>query len=183
VFMFHRQLLKDYAAKMHEVWCAKTTNIACHDWACDLALRQRVHFYQPIGSSFGNSLCIWIDRTICNKILAQNTRGWSCDEKESCSDHKLISIGIELGKGRCNVTQRPGKRYYINANNWGAFNTTLEQRFIRTFDCQVLENNSTIKDYAICYKVKQCTNIGIYFSHYRSLWHHIPSVETQQTHK
>jgi hypothetical protein len=28
------------------------------------------------------------------------------------------------------------------------------------FDWQVLENNTTIKDYAICHKVKQCTDIG-----------------------
>jgi hypothetical protein len=60
VFMFHRQLLIDYAAKMHEVWCPETKTIACHDWACNLALRQRVHFYQPIGAWFWNSLRIYI---------------------------------------------------------------------------------------------------------------------------
>jgi hypothetical protein len=46
----------------------------------------------------------WIDLTICNKILAQYTRGWSCGDEESCSDHKLISFGIELGESRGNVT-------------------------------------------------------------------------------
>jgi hypothetical protein len=60
----------------------------------------------------------WIDLTIFNKILAQNTRGWSCGEEESCSNHKLISFRIELGEGRGNVTQCPGKRYYINAHKW-----------------------------------------------------------------
>ena len=102
-----------------------------------------------------------INLTICNKTLAQKTAGWSCGEEESCSNHKLISFGIELGEGRGNATQRPGKRYHINADKWGTFNTKLEQCLTAEFDCQVIENNSITKDNAISQKVKQCTDIGI----------------------
>jgi len=31
----------------------------------------------------------WIDLTVCNNILALNTRRWMCGEEESYSDHKL----------------------------------------------------------------------------------------------
>jgi len=32
----------------------------------------------------------WIDLTLCNNILAQKFRGWTCGENESCYDHNLI---------------------------------------------------------------------------------------------
>ena len=39
----------------------------------------------------------WIDLTLCNNILAQNTKSWTCGEEESSSDHKLILFDIEPG--------------------------------------------------------------------------------------
>jgi hypothetical protein len=103
----------------------------------------------------------WIDLTICNKTLAQKTRGWSCGEEESCSDHKLISFRIEFGDSRGNITQCPGKRYFVTADKWGTFHSTLEQRLTEKFDYQNLEDNLETKDEAISHKVKQCTDIGI----------------------
>jgi hypothetical protein len=47
--------------------------------------------------------CSWIDLTLCNNILAQSTRGWTCGEEESCSDHKLICFDIATKKQSCNV--------------------------------------------------------------------------------
>jgi hypothetical protein len=82
----------------------------------------------------------WIDFIICNKTLAQKTIGLSCCEEKSCSDHKLISFGIELVEGRDNVTQCPGKRYYIMLTNWeplklhwnNASRRSLTARFSKT---------------------------------------------------
>jgi hypothetical protein len=33
--------------------------------------------------------CSWIDLTLCNNVLAQNTRRWMCGEEEISSDQKL----------------------------------------------------------------------------------------------
>jgi len=51
---------------------------------------------------------IWIDLTLCNNILAQNTRKWSCREEESCSDHKLMLFDTEAGTSACNVFNHAG---------------------------------------------------------------------------
>jgi len=45
----------------------------------------------------------WIDLTLCNNILAQNTRRWTCGQEESCSDHKLILFDIEAGTSGCRL--------------------------------------------------------------------------------
>jgi hypothetical protein len=60
VSMFHQQLLLHHWVKMHESWCSETTNFACYYWTCDLALCQRVYFYQSIGTWFWNSLRIYL---------------------------------------------------------------------------------------------------------------------------
>ena len=51
---------------------------------------------------------IWIDLTLCNNILAQNTKKWSCREEESCSDHKLMLFNTEAGTPACNVFNHAG---------------------------------------------------------------------------
>ena len=108
-----------------------------------------------------NRGCSWIDLTIGNNVLAQKTRGWSCGDEESCSDHKLISFEIENRNGGGNETQLLGKRYKIKADNWGTFDIKLGEQLIEKFDCQVQGNNLTIMDNAISHKVKQCEDIGI----------------------
>ena len=40
----------------------------------------------------------WIDLTLRNNILVQSTRGWTCGEEESCSDHKLICFDFATKK-------------------------------------------------------------------------------------
>jgi hypothetical protein len=108
-----------------------------------------------------NRGCSWIDPTLCNKTVVQKTRGWSCGEEESCADHKMILFEIEYREGGGYVTQHPGKRYNIKADNWGTFNNKLEEQMLQKFDCQVHGNNSTTRDNAISQKVKQCEDIGI----------------------
>jgi hypothetical protein len=55
----------------------------------------------------------WIDLTLCNNILAQNTGRWTCGEEESCSDHKLILFDSEAGTSGCNAINHAGTRYKI----------------------------------------------------------------------
>ena len=101
----------------------------------------------------------WIDLTICNNILAQNTRRWTCGEEESCSDHKLILFDIEGGTSDCNTFNHARKRYLIKAEDWGKFENKLVTNMLSSFNCV---NNTS--DLAQCDEelgeiVKQFTDI------------------------
>jgi hypothetical protein len=60
--------------------------------------------------------CSWIDLTLCNNILAQNTTSWTYREEESCSDHKLILFDIEPGTSGYNAFTYARKRYQKKQN-------------------------------------------------------------------
>jgi hypothetical protein len=65
----------------------------------------------------------WTDLTRCNNILAQNIRGWTCGEEESCADHKILLFDMETMVADGNSTHLPRKRYLTNADNWGTLST------------------------------------------------------------
>ena len=79
--------------------------------------------------------CSWIDLTLCNDMLAQNTRRWTCREEEISSDHKLILFDIEAGTSDCNVFNHAGTRYQIKTEDWGKFENKLVSNFLSRFNC------------------------------------------------
>jgi len=79
--------------------------------------------------------CSWIDLTLGNNILTQNTRRWTCGQEESCSDHKLILFDIEAGTSGCNVFNNAGTRYQIKTEDWGKFENKLISNLLSRFNC------------------------------------------------
>jgi hypothetical protein len=75
----------------------------------------------------------WIDLTLCNNILAQKTRGWTCGEEESCADHKIIFFDIESMAVDGNATHHLWKRYNTKADNWGTFVNKLVKKPVKEF--------------------------------------------------
>ena len=58
----------------------------------------------------------WIDLTLCNSQLTQNTKRWTCGEEESCADHKIICFDIE--------SRDPG--IYDQHFIWKRYNTKVD---------------------------------------------------------
>jgi len=83
----------------------------------------------------------WIDLTLCNSKLAQNTRRWTCGEEESCADHKIIFFDIESTGVEGNDTHYYRKRYKTKADNWGTFDHNLVQNIVKNFECETNPNN------------------------------------------
>jgi hypothetical protein len=80
-----------------------------------------------------------IDLTLCNNILAQKLRGWTCGENESCSDHNLMRFDTETGTKGGNAVDLSWKRYHIKTEDWGKFQKKLTSNLLTGFGC---ENNS-----------------------------------------
>jgi hypothetical protein len=73
--------------------------------------------------------------TLCNNILAQKLRGWTCGENESCSEHNVIRFDIETGTTICNAADLSWKRYHIKTEDWGKFENELASNLLTGFGC------------------------------------------------
>jgi hypothetical protein len=75
----------------------------------------------------------WIDLTLCNNILAQRIRRWTCGGNGSCSDHNLILFDIETGTQGSNAVDHTWKRYHIKTEDWGKFAYKLASNLLLEF--------------------------------------------------
>jgi hypothetical protein len=115
-----------------------------------------------------NSGRSWIDLTICNNILAQNIRRWTCGEEESCSDHKIILFDIEGGISSANTFNHTQKQYLTKAADWGKF-ANLVSNMQSGFNCLSDTSDLTQCDQELGEIVKQHTNIDWLVEKYTSI--------------
>ena len=123
----------------------------------DLLIINEANDTPTFGTNRGRSL---IDLTICNNILAQKTRGWTCGEEEICADHKIIFFDIDSMEAGGTTTHHPGKRYFTKADNWGTFINIVAKNLLEKFDCRIYPNDLTTSDNALSQKVKLCSDTG-----------------------
>ena len=101
----------------------------------------------------------WIDLTLCNNILAQSTRRWTCGEEERCSDHKLICFDIVTKKQNCNAINHVGKRYHTKTESFKIFEDILISNALSAFECENNSSEPLKRDEQLRNKAKQCTDI------------------------
>jgi hypothetical protein len=102
----------------------------------------------------------WIDLTLCNSILAQKTSGWTCGDKESCADHKIMFFNIVAEQSNGNAVHYLGKRYLTKTEDWEKTVNKLTTNQLLNFRCQISPNDPTKCDEELSNKVKQGTDIG-----------------------
>ena len=127
----------------------------------------------------------WIDLTLRNSKLAQNTKRWTCGEEESCVDHKRIFFDIESTGDVGNTTQYFRKQYKPKIDNWGTFDYNLAQNMVKNFECGANPYSLKECDIELSQKVKLCTDrrghIQIYLGYNRSLRSIVSGAKTRQT--
>jgi len=111
----------------------------------------------------------WIDLTLCNNILEQKTRRWTCGENKSCPDHTLIRFDIEAVTTGCNAFDHTRKRYHIKAKGWGKFENKLASKLLTGFGCANIYGDLTKCDEELGEKVKQSTNTEELMSKFTSI--------------
>ena len=111
----------------------------------------------------------WIDLTICNNILVQKTRRWTCGENESCSDHNLIRFDIEAGTTGCNASDHTRKRYYIKAQDWEKFENKLASNLLTGFGSENIYGDLAKCDEELGEIVKRSTNAQELMSKFTSI--------------
>jgi hypothetical protein len=111
----------------------------------------------------------WIDLTLCNNILAENTGRWTCGEEESCSDHKLILFDVEAGSSGCNAINHAGKRYLIKTEDLEKSEDKLVSNLLSRFNCVNNPSDLTKCDEELGEKDKQSTDTDELMSKFTSV--------------
>jgi hypothetical protein len=97
---------------------------------------------------------------MCNTVLTQKSSGWTCDEEESCANHKITFFDIEAVEVGGNAKHYPGKRYLTKTDNWGTIVNKFFMNLLANFNCWNCPNDLTKCDEELSNKVKRCSDTG-----------------------
>ena len=83
------------------------------------------------GSSF-------VDLTIVNNQLLRRVTDWTCGIQESCSDHKILSFNLGIGRQDkpINNIEYTGLRYIIKNESYRKFEAILASNMMTTINCE-----------------------------------------------
>lgn len=83
------------------------------------------HRTEPTFETTRGSSCV--DLMIVNNQLLRCVTDWTCGIQESCSDHKILTFNLGMGREDkpINNTEYVGIRYIIKKEDYGKFEATL----------------------------------------------------------
>jgi hypothetical protein len=85
----------------------------------------------------------YADLTIVNNQLIRRVTDWACGLQDSCSDHKIITYNLRMGRQGRPITNTDyvGIRYIEQKEDFGRFEAILASNMMAKFNC---ENNDIV---------------------------------------